>query len=90
MMDGVYMPWKKNGVIRCSIEIAWQKKEIDFKKPISCHLYPVRVRKFGFFEGLVYERWDICRSYPDRTSPLLYEFVSEALKRKYGNDFLIN
>ncbi|MCM8816359.1 MAG: DUF3109 family protein [Candidatus Omnitrophica bacterium] len=77
-----------NGVVRCSIEIAWQKKEIDFRKPISCHLYPVRIRKFGFFEVLIYEHWDICRCNSDEGSPFLYEFVSEALKRKYGDDFL--
>ncbi|MCX7704993.1 MAG: DUF3109 family protein [bacterium] len=79
---------EKDGIIRCAIEAAWQDKNIAFKKPISCHLYPIRIRKFGFFEGLVYERWDICRYNTDQEAPLLYEFASDALERKYGNEFV--
>lgn len=79
---------EKNGVINCAIETAWFEKKIDFRKPISCHLYPIRIRKFGFLEGLVYEHWDICRYNEDSGSPFLYEFVSDALKRKYGDDFV--
>jgi len=79
---------EKNGIVYCGIEIAWREGKIDFRKPVSCHLYPVRVRKFGIFEGLVYERWDICHCKSQDSSPLLFEFVSDALERKYGAEFV--
>ncbi|MCM8789377.1 MAG: DUF3109 family protein [Candidatus Omnitrophica bacterium] len=79
---------EKNGIICCGIEIAWHEKKIEFRKPISCHLYPVRVRKIGIFEGLVFERWNICRNVSEDEAPLLYEFVSEGLARKYGEEFI--
>ncbi|MGC9066114.1 MAG: DUF3109 family protein [Candidatus Ratteibacteria bacterium] len=79
---------EKNGIILCGIEIAWKEKQIDFRKPISCHLYPIRVRKFGIFEGIIYEHWDICRSKVPKESPLLVEFAYEALERKYGSAFV--
>ncbi|MCM8825220.1 MAG: DUF3109 family protein [Candidatus Omnitrophica bacterium] len=79
---------EKDGIIFCGIEIAWQQKKIEFRKPISCHLYPVRVKKIGIFEGLVFERWDICRTRSKEGTPFLYEFVSQALIRKYGEEFI--
>jgi len=79
---------EKNQTVVCAIERAWKDGKIGFRKPISCHLYPIRVRKFGIFEGLVYEHWDICQFYNDEKAPLLFEFVSEALERKYGRGFV--
>ncbi len=79
---------ENDGIIQCGIEKAWMEKKINFRKPISCHLYPVRIRKFGIFEGLIYERWDICRCRNDENTPLLYEFVSDGLRRKYGDKFI--
>lgn len=79
---------EKNGTVYCGIELAWQDKKVSFRKPVSCHLYPVRIRRFGVLEGLVFEHWDICRCKPLENAPLLFEFVSQALERKYGKEFV--
>ncbi len=79
---------EQDGIILCGIELAWKDKKIAFRKPLSCQLYPIRIRKFGIFEGLIYEHWDICRSDNSENAPLLFEFVSDALQKKYGVDFV--
>ena len=88
----VYMTFDKNGVAKCGIEKAYEHGVIDFKKPISCHMYPVRVtqnRKNGF-EVLNYDEWDICsaacKKGKDHKMPV-YRFVKDALVRKYGPEF---
>ena len=52
----------ENGVAQCGIEKAWKAGETTFQKPISCHLYPIRVEENEEtgFEALNYDRWDIC------------------------------
>lgn len=79
---------EKNERIYCGIEYAWHDKKINFRKPISCHLYPIRIRKFGIFEALIFEQWNICRIISTPEIPFLFEFVSDALQRKYGTDFV--
>lgn len=86
----VYMTRGAEGIARCGIEQAWLNGEIDFKKPISCHLYPVRVSRQPGFEALNYERWDICSAACTLGKKLkvpVYEFVKDAIIRKYGIDF---
>lgn len=88
----VYMTTDEEGVAHCGIEQAYRAGAVDFRKPISCHLYPVRVkqnRALGF-EALNYDRWDICSAACSHGRSLqmpLYRFVREALIRKYGQDF---
>ncbi|MCD4696327.1 MAG: DUF3109 family protein [Bacteroidales bacterium] len=77
----------ENKIAACAIEKAWDEKKIDFQKPISCHLYPVRVSKNKNFEAVNYHKWHICE--PARTngknmSILLYKFLEKPLIRKYG------
>lgn len=77
----------ENGIARCAIEAAWMDGRIPFRKPVSCHLYPLRIHKNGEFEGINYHRWHICE--PGRTNGkkqniALCEFLREALERKYG------
>ena len=57
-----YMVLDGSGTAKCGIEQAWQNDAIEFRKPISCHLYPIRVerKEKNKFEALNYERWDIC------------------------------
>lgn len=95
LIDGgpcAYMTFDGQGVAQCGIEKAWQAGVVSFKKPISCHLYPVRVTmnpKVGF-EALNYERWDICAAACDKGKAAqlpIYRFVKDALIRKYGADF---
>ncbi len=76
----------------CAIEQAHANGEVDFKKPISCHLYPIRVQKNEAieYEALNYDVWDICSAACQHGKDLgvpLYEFAKAPLIRKYGEDF---
>ncbi|RMG55389.1 MAG: DUF3109 family protein [Bacteroidetes bacterium] len=85
-----YVTFSPEGVALCGIEQAWQAGKIDFQKPISCHLYPIRTSKHRDFEALNYDRWDICSPACKlgRTEGIrVYEFVKGALIRRYGEAF---
>jgi len=80
----------ESGVALCGIEKAYRDGKIDWMKPISCHLYPIRITKSGEYDALNYERWDICSpacSNGERLQIPVYQFVKDALIRKYGSDF---
>lgn len=80
----------KNGVTYCGIEKAWLDKKIAFRKPVSCHLYPVRITQHDGFEAVNYEEWDICSPACKNGAQLkvpVYQFVKQALIRKYGKEF---
>jgi len=77
----------ENGVARCGIEKAFESGATKFRKPVSCHLYPLRVSKNEGFEAVNYERWDICDPACSLGRSLgmpVYRFVREGLIRKYG------
>jgi len=87
-----YLTKDKSGIAQCGIEQAYRAGATDFYKPISCHLYPIRVNKDEgkAFEALNYDEWDICSaacSLGKKKQLPLYKFVKEALIRKYGADF---
>lgn len=87
-----YMTLDASGIAQCGIEQAHRAGVIDFKKPISCHLYPVRIEKNeeSGFEALNYHRWDICSAactLGQKEQVPVYQFLREALIRKYGADF---
>jgi hypothetical protein len=76
-----------DGIWKCGIEEAWEQGQSDFRKPISCHLYPIRVSKLKTGESLHYHRWNICASAckpQGQGSIRLYKFVKDALIRRYG------
>lgn len=80
----------EKGIAFCAIEKAWLNKKIDFRKPISCHLYPIRVKNFTTFIGLNYDKWDICE--PARTLGItkklpIYKCLEDAITRAYGKEF---
>jgi hypothetical protein len=83
----------KNGVIKCGIEQAYYDKKISWKKPISCHLFPVKVTrsKRQDQEYVNYEpREDLCKAACKLGKQLkvpVYVFLKDALIRKYGSDF---
>jgi len=77
------------GVALCGIERAYRAGKIDWPKPISCHLYPIRVRKAAgaVFARLEYDRWDICSAActkGKKEKVRIFEFAKTALIRKYG------
>jgi len=76
-----------NGVAYCAIEKAFDEGKIDFQKPVSCHLYPVRISKLSDFEAVNYHKWSICKAAlkaGKRKSLPLYKFLKEPLVRKFG------
>ncbi len=81
---------KENGILKCGIEKAYEAGETDFRKPISCHLYPVRVTKYKNYDALNYDEWHICNPAcklgAKRKVPL-YRFLKDALIRKYGREW---
>ena len=87
-----YMTYDDNGIAQCGIERAYKAGATDFKKPVSCHLYPIRVVKLegSGMEAMNYDRWDICSAACElgKAQQLpVYKFLKEAITRKYGEDF---
>ena len=88
----VYMVYDEQGIAKCGIEQAYNAGKTDFKKPLSCHLYPIRAtvdERVGM-QALNYDRWEICSAACElgRQQQLpVYRFLKEALIRKFGEDF---
>ncbi len=77
----------ENGVALCGIEKAFFDKKQSFRKPVSCHLYPIRVAKLHDMEALNYHHWEICdpaRELGNQKKLPVYKFLKDALIRKYG------
>lgn len=73
--------------LKCGIEQAYLDKKIDFQKPISCHLYPIRITKYEHYEAINYHEWSICSDACALGQSLgipLYQFLKAPLIRKYG------
>ncbi|MFN5217314.1 MAG: DUF3109 family protein, partial [Sphingomonadales bacterium] len=71
----------------CGIENAWKAGKTDFQKPVSCHLYPIRAKRYGEYTALNYHRWSICEPACQRGEQEnipVYAFLKEALIRKMG------
>lgn len=86
----VYVTFDEKGVALCAIEQAYFDGKIAFRKPISCHLYPIRIHKTARMESLNYDEWDICKAACVRGKKEgipVYKFVKDAIIRKYGEDF---
>ena len=82
-----YTIFDKSGKAMCGIEEAYNQGAVDWKKPISCHLYPVRTKSYSQFTAVNYDRWDICSDACVLGKTLevpVYMFVKEALIRKFG------
>ncbi|EON77212.1 hypothetical protein ADIS_2292 [Lunatimonas lonarensis] len=80
----------EKGVLSCGIEQAYLAGKTTFRKPISCHLYPIRVKMYDQYEALNYDRWDICDAACALGKQLgvpLYRFLKDALIRKYGEEW---
>ena len=86
--DCVFARTDHNGWCYCLIEKAYNAGKINFKKPISCHLYPIRLTKVGDYIGVKYHRWDIChcaRQLGKKLHTPLYQFLREPLIRRFGH-----
>jgi hypothetical protein len=83
-----YAVFEDSGIAACGIEKAYLAGKINFKKPISCHLYPIRITKLSNGnEALNYSKWKICKpacTLGKKLDIKVYQFLEEALVRKFG------
>ncbi|MCE6990405.1 DUF3109 family protein [Dyadobacter sp. CY323] len=82
-----YAIYDEKGILKCGIEAAYNDGKINYKKPLSCHLYPIRVTKYDEFHALNYDRWSICSpacSFGQELGVPVYKFLKEPLIRAYG------
>lgn len=80
----------ENGIAKCSIEKAYREKKIAFNKPISCHIYPIRIKKFGEFTAINYDKWKICEPAchcGEKLNISVYRFLKEPIIRAFGKKF---
>jgi hypothetical protein len=85
-----FVYFDESGITKCAIEKAHKEGKTDFKKPISCHLYPIRVKNFNDFTALNYNEWDICEPACKCGSELnvpVFRFLKEPLIRAFGEEF---
>ncbi|MFT5820755.1 MAG: hypothetical protein ACI8ZM_002002 [Crocinitomix sp.] len=78
------------GITKCSVEQAYRDEKSEFNKPMSCHLYPIRAKKFRTFTSLNYDRWSICKdacTLGEELGVPVYKFLKEPLIRAYGANF---
>ncbi len=77
----------ENGISYCAIEKAWQERKTGFQKPISCHLYPVRLSRLKEHTAVNYDHWDICKAAlikGKQDGRPLYQYLKTPLIRKFG------
>ena len=85
-----YVVFSDNGTAKCGLEDAYNEGITSWKKPVSCHLYPVRTREYSEFTGVNYHKWEICDpacSLGEELKVPVYKFVKEALIRKFGEEW---
>jgi hypothetical protein len=88
--DCVYV-YYEHDVAYCAIEKAYLEGKINFQKPISCHLYPIRIVKDMLHEKLIYHKWDVCNQAQINGRKLnisVFEFLKVPLTRKYGEEWI--
>ena len=80
----------ERGIALCGVEKAWKDGAIPFRKPLSCHLYPIRVVKLAEHDGLNYHKWPICKPACTCGAKLdvpVFRFLKDALTRQYGAEW---
>ncbi len=93
IIDGkncVFSCYGGNGMCLCAIEKAYREGRVDFMKPISCHLYPLRLKEYPSFTAISYHRWKICKAAEvlgRKRGVRLYEYLKEPLIRRFGEEW---
>lgn len=86
----VFTYFDENGVCKCAIDSAYREGRISVPKPISCHLYPIRLQKYRDFTAVNYHKWSICApavKFGKKEGVALYKFLKEPLIRKFGEQW---
>lgn len=85
--DCVFTYYDEEGICKCAIEKAYKEGQINFYKPISCHLYPIRLQRYRDFTAINYHRWRVCKAavvLGNEKGLKIYQFLKEPLIRKFG------
>jgi hypothetical protein len=85
-----FVYFDNSNTAKCAIEKAHREGKIDFIKPLSCHLYPIRTKQFAEYTALNYEKWDICEpacACGEKLDVPVYKFLKEPLIRAFGPEF---
>ena len=93
LVDGkecAYTVFDERGMASCGVEQAYLAGKTDWRKPLSCHLYPIRVKELVDFTALNYHQWSICEAAKlcgSKRSLTVLEFCKDALVRRFGEDW---
>jgi hypothetical protein len=80
----------ESGIAKCAIEKAYLEGKVSFRKPVSCHLYPVRITKYKSYDAVNYEKWSVCSpacKLGEELKVPVYVFLKDSLTRKYGSQW---
>lgn len=83
----VFTYFDDEGICKCVIDKAYREERISVQKPISCHLYPIRLQKYRDFTAVNYHKWSVCNAavkLGKQEGVELYKFLKEPLIRKFG------
>ncbi len=93
IVDGgecVFTYFDEKGICKCAIEKAYKEGKIDFYKPISCHLYPIRLARYHDFTAVNYHKWSVCeaaRQLGKENGLPVFRFLKEPLVRRFGKEW---
>ena len=85
-----FVYFHENGTALCAIEKAYLEGKIDFWKPISCHLYPIRLEEKNGFIYVNYHEWSVCvpaKRKGEKEGIPLYKFLKGPMIRRFGEDW---
>ena len=85
-----FVYFDEHHIAKCAIEKAYYDGKIEWKKPISCHLYPIRITEYKEYDAINYHSWHICKPACECGKALdvpVFKFLKEPLIRKYGEDW---
>ena len=85
-----FVYFDEKGTALCAIEKAYKEGKSSIKKPLSCHLYPIRITKSKMFQMVNYNEWNICNAacvLGESVGMPVYKFLKEPLISAYGEEF---
>lgn len=88
--DCVFTCYAPGGMCLCALDKAFREGRTDWRKPMSCYLYPLRIKEYPTFTAVNYHRWKICRAAEENGRKLgirLYQFMREPLIERFGADW---
>lgn len=89
-LECAYVNFDDNGIAKCAIEQAHRDGKVEWAKPLSCHLYPIRIKALKDFDALNYHKWHICEpacACGSKMKVPVFRFCKSSLVRKYGQEY---